>query len=130
MMGLAVACSSGALTYARGALLSVVKRPLAPSFLKTAKSWSGCDGEHIGGRVGHTQPIVANGRGQMLHCFAAIVFMRLIGKLLQRHSPAHRPDPSPPRLRIGKQERIGTDGRRPWYSRSFTGSAVGVWPYR
>lgn len=56
--------------------------------------------------MGHTQPIVANGRGQMLHCFAATVFMRLIGKLLQRHSPAHRPDPSPPRLRIGNRNAL------------------------
>jgi|1185.fasta_scaffold399000_1 hypothetical protein len=34
MMGLAVACSSAALTGARRARLSVVKRPLAPSFLE------------------------------------------------------------------------------------------------
>jgi hypothetical protein len=34
MMGLAVACSSAALTDARRARLSVVKRPLAPSFLE------------------------------------------------------------------------------------------------
>ena len=38
--------------------------------------------------MGHTQPIVANDRGQMLHRFAANVFTRLIGKLSQRHSPA------------------------------------------